>query len=314
MTMWQEYTETRVPVPGGELAVLHWPAAKDPQSTQRAQIAVHAGDSQDAPAPPVLLVHGITANALAWAGVADEVAGRADLYALDLRGRAGSRDIAGPWGIDQNAQDIIAVLDALGTERGLLVGHSLGAFVASRAAAAYPERFTRLIAIDGGLGFPLPPEADPDKILEAVVGPAVKKLSMTFPDAEAYLDFHRVHPAFVGNWSAQMTAYLTRDSLARPDGTVVSSCIEAAIRADGKQVLLDEKIRTAINGLSCPVDFVYAARGLLDEPQALYDEQRLDLGGLDRDRARVTFVPDTNHYTVIGPGAGARAVTEVLLG
>jgi hypothetical protein len=181
------------------------------------------------------------------------------------------------------------------------------------AATNAPERFTRLVAVDGGLGFPLPPEADPDRVLEAVVGPAVKKLSMTFADEEAYLDFHRVHPAFVGNWSAQLTAYLTRDARRLPDGRVVSSCVEAAIRADGKQVLTDEKVRTAINGLACPVEFVYAARGLLDEPQALYDEGRLDLGGLDRERVRVTFVPDTNHYTVIAPGAGARAVTRALL-
>lgn len=300
MTTWQEYTETRVPVPGGELAVLHWPAAKDVPDAEKAQ-------------HPVLLVHGITANALAWAALVDEIAGRADLYALDLRGRAGSRDITGPWGLDQDVADIISVLDALGIEGALLTGHSLGAFVASLAVARYPERFTRLVAIDGGLGFPLPAGEDPDKILEAVVGPAVKKLSMTFPDADAYLGFHRVHPAFVGNWTPQLAAYLTRDTLSRPDGTVVSSCIEAAIRADGKQVLLDEKVRTAINGLSCPVDFLYAARGLLNEEQALYDEQRLDLGGLDRERVRVTFVPDTNHYTVVASSAGAGAIAQVLL-
>jgi pimeloyl-ACP methyl ester carboxylesterase len=285
-------------------------AAAEPAvpAARRADAADSASDV------PVLLVHGITANALAWAGVADEVAGRAELIAVDLRGRAGSREVGGPWGIERDVQDIIAVLDALGIERGFLAGHSLGAFVATAAAAAYPDRFTRVVAVDGGLGFPLPPESDPDSVLEAVVGPAVKKLSMTFADEAAYLDFHRVHPAFVGNWSPQLTAYLSRDSLRRPDGTVVSSCIEAAIRADGKQVLLDEKVRTAINGLSCPVDFVYAARGLLNEDQALYDEQRLELGGLDRDRVRVTFVPDTNHYTVIAPSAGARTVAGLLLG
>lgn len=303
MTTWQYFTEVRVPVAGGELAVLRWRAGPgdDPQS------------APDPSSPPIMLVHGITANALAWAGVADEVAGRAELIAVDLRGRAGSREVAGPWGIDRDVRDLVEVLDALGLGTVVLAGHSLGAFVAAAAASAFPERVTRLVAIDGGLGFPLPEEADPDAVLEAVVGPAVKKLSMTFEDADAYLDFHRVHPAFVGNWTPQLTAYLGRDTLRLPDGRVVSSCIEAAIRADGKQVLIDEKVRTAINGLSCPVDFVYAARGLLNEPQALYDEARLDLGGLDRERVNVTFVPETNHYTVIAPGPGAQAVTRALL-
>lgn len=295
MTGWQDFAETKVPVDGGGLAVLRWVA-------------------DAANAPTVLLVHGITGNSLAWAAVADEVAGRATLIAVDLRGRAGSRDIVGPWGIDRDAADLVAVLDALDLDEVILVGHSLGAFVATVAAATYPERFTRLVAIDGGLGFPLPPGEEPDLVLEAVVGPAVKKLSMTFADAEAYLDFHRVHPAFVGNWTPQLTAYLSRDALELPDGGVVSSCVEKAIRADGKQVLLDERVRSSINGLSCSVDFLYAARGLLNEEQALYDEERLDFGGLDREKVRVELVPDTNHYTVIAPGAGAKSVTRALLG
>jgi len=294
---WRDYTETSVPVPGGDLAVLRWPAT----------------EPAPAPAPPILLVHGITGNALAWAGVADEVAGRAELIAVDLRGRAGSREIEGPWGIDQNAADLVSVLDALHLDQALLAGHSLGAFVAAEAAATSPKRFTGVVAIDGGLGFPLPPGADPDAILEAVVGPAVQKLSMTFADAEDYLDFHRVHPAFIGNWTPQLTAYLVRDTRELGSGRVVSSCREEAIRADGRQVLLDDRVRTNINGLTCDVDFLYAARGLLNEPQALYDPARLILGGLDRTPARIEFVPDTNHYTIVAPGAGAQAVARALL-
>lgn len=294
MTRWQDFSETRIPVKGGDLAVLRWSA-----------------DKPDA--PTAMLIHGITANALAWAGVVEAIAGRAELIAPDLRGRAGSRDIQGPWGIRQDAQDTIAVLDSLGKQGVLLAGHSLGAVVASAAATAHPERFTRVVEVDGGLGFELPPGVDPDAILEAVVGPAVKKLSMTFADAEAYLDFHRVHPAFVGNWTPQLTAYLSRDMLEKPDGRVVSSCIEEAIRIDGRQLLLDEACRTAINDLSCPVDFLYAERGLLNEEQALYDEGRLDLGGLDRKRVSVTFVPGTNHYTIIAPGPGANAVAQAIL-
>jgi pimeloyl-ACP methyl ester carboxylesterase len=297
-TTWREYTQTGVSVPGGELAVLRWPAA-DPRS---------------AASPPVLLVHGITGNALAWAGVVEAVAGRAELLAVDLRGRADSREIGGPWGVDRDAADLVEVLDALHLDQVVLAGHSLGAFVAAEAVATSPKRFSRLVAIDGGLGFPLPPGADADAVLEAVVGPAVKKLSMTFADEEAYLDFHRVHPAFIGNWTPQLTAYLVRDVRTLASGEVVSSCREEAIRADGKQVLLDEHIRTNIvNNVACDVDFLYAARGLLDEPQALYDPERLALAGLDRTPARIEFVPDTNHYTILAPGVGAQAVARALL-
>ena len=170
-----------------------------PGDWRRPRRAPLARDRAAAPSPPILLVHGITGNALAWAGIADEIAGRAELIAVDLRGRAGSREIEGPWGINRNAADLVWVLDALHLDQVLLAGHSLGAFVAAEAAATSPKRSTRVIAIDGGLGFPLPTGAHPDAVLEAVVGPAVQKLAMTFADAEAYLDFHRVHPAFVGD-------------------------------------------------------------------------------------------------------------------
>src|SRR3712207_6759933 len=58
-----------VPVEGGDLAALHWPA--------------------DAPGAPVaVLLHGITANAMAWARVAGALAGEFEVVAPDLRGRA----------------------------------------------------------------------------------------------------------------------------------------------------------------------------------------------------------------------------------
>ena len=287
------YQEYRIPVDGGDLAVLRWPA-------------------EDPDAETLVLVHGITGNALAWAGVAQAVAGRVNLLAPDLRGRAGSRGIIGPWGIAQDARDVIAVLDHAGLGRVRLVGHSLGGFVACNTARRYPERISAVLAVDGGLGFPFPAGADVDAVLNAVLGPAMRKLSMTFADTEAYLDFHRVHPAFVGNWSPQLAGYLERDALAREDGTVVSSCIGDAIRADGGEILLEESTRDAIKQLSCPATLLYAERGMLNEEQALYDDSRLALAQLPAGVEPV-FVPGTNHYTIVGPGPGADAVCSHIL-
>ena len=286
----QEY---RVPVAGGELTVLRWAAA-------------------DPGAETLLLVPGITGNSLAWAAVAQVVAGRANLLALDLRGRAASRDVAGPWGIDQHVLDLIAVLDHAGLDRVRLVGHSLGAFVACTTADRFPERVVDVLAVDGGLGFPVPSGVDLDALLDAVLGPAIRKLSMVFPDTEAYLDFHRVHPSFVGHWTPQVSAYLERDALQREDGTVVSSCVADAIRADGGQVLLDESVRDAIKRLDRPVTLLYAERGMLNEEQALYDDDRLALAQLPAG-VETVFVPGTNHYTIVGDGAGADAVASRIL-
>jgi len=56
---------------------------------------------------------------------------------------------------------------------------------------------------------------------------------------------------------------------------------------------------------------VWAARGLLDEPQGLYDEERLTALDLPDD-LRVTAAPDTNHYTVILEEDGVGAVVDAI--
>jgi pimeloyl-ACP methyl ester carboxylesterase len=290
----RRFEELHIPVPGGELAVLRWPAT-EPQ------------------APTVVAAHGITANALAWASLAEALDGRVHLLAPDLRGRGRSRDITGPFGIGEDAADVLAALDHIGADTAVLVGHSMGGFVASVAAARHPNRFPALVAVDGGVAFTLPESFDPDRLLEEMVGPAIHKLSMRFPDGEAYLDFHRTHPSLVGNWSPQLTAYLERDTLRLSDGTVMSSCLEAVIRADGRQILLDLEVSGALKTLTCPIAFIYAERGILNEPQALYDEPRLTAAALDHLDLTKTLVPGTNHYTMTGPGVGAQTIAASVL-
>jgi pimeloyl-ACP methyl ester carboxylesterase len=289
----RDFEEYQIPVKGGELAVVRWPAA-------------------DPAAPTVVLVHGITANALAWAAVAEAVDKRVNLLALDLRGRAYSRDLAPPWGLDADVEDVLAVLDHAGLERAALAGHSLGAFVVCAFAARHPDRVESVVAVDGGARLALVPDLAPDTLLELTVGPAIRKLHMTFADGEAYLDFHREHPSFVGHWSPQLTAYLGRDTLWLPNGKVVSSCIEDAIRADGRQLITDEFVHEAINKLTCPVTLLCAERGILNQPQGFYDDDILAAAGIDRSRVNVVKIPDTNHYTVIGPGVGADSVAAEL--
>lgn len=296
MADFRNFEEYQIPVPGGDLAVLRWPAAV-------------------AGAPTAVLVHGITANALAWAATAEAVAGRVNLLAVDMRGRAYSRDIAPPpaWGLDADVEDVIAVLDHAGLETAVLVGHSLGAFVTCTAAARHPDRVQSVVAVDGGARYGLPPDIDPGELLELTVGPAVKKLRMVFDDGEAYLDFHRAHPSFVGNWSPQLTAYLARDTLWLPDGRVVSSCIEAAIRADGRQLIVDDFVNDAINHATCPVTILCAERGILNQPQGFYNGAVLDAAGIDRSRVTAELLPGTNHYTVVGPGIGADSIAAAIL-
>ncbi|MEU9952749.1 alpha/beta fold hydrolase [Streptomyces sp. NPDC047939] len=286
------YEEIKVPVSGGELAALRWPAT-DPH------------------APTVVALHGITANALSWAAVARQLAGRVTLIAPDLRGRAGSSGLPGPYGIAAHTDDVAALTEALGLERVVLAGHSMGAFVAALAAVRHPDRFGPLLLVDGGIGFPAPTHLTPDELLTAVIGPAMDRLSMTFTDRAAYRAFWQAHPAFAGAWSDEVDAYIQRD-LTGEEPALRSSCRIEAIRADGVG-LFGEEVLTAVRKLPVGATLLWAARGLMDEEQGLYDEARLaaaDLGG-----TRVEPIPmkDVNHYTVLTGERGGREIAGRLV-
>lgn len=258
--------------------------------------------------PVVLAVHGITANGLAWQALADELvrrhgAGSVRLLAPDLRGRAASRAVPGPYGIAVHARDLLAIASAFGG-RPILVGHSMGAFVAAAAAAQHPERYRALILVDGGVGLPAQSGRDIDEAISAVIGPAMTRLSMVFDSPGDHLAFWRRHPAIgallAGPGGLWLRRYLDHDLVEAADGWR-SSCVLDAVRADGRDVLADpDTLSAACRAVDAGVDteLLWAERGLLDEPQGLYDVARL--GALDLPVGlRVTAVPDSNHYSII---------------
>ena len=283
-----EMDELDVPVAGGNLRVCRWPGA----------------------GPVVLAAHGITANALSWAGVAEALAGRVTLVAPDLRGRAGSAHLPGPYGMAAHAADLVAVLDHLGESGPVpVVGHSMGGWVAAATGVRYPDRVSSVLLVDGGVALAVPDGLDVDAVLAAVIGPAMRRLSMTFPSRSAYLDFFRAHPALGPAWSPVVEAYVLRD-LAGEAPELRSSCMLAAVRADATDTLQPGGSAGAVHLLTQPVRMLLAQRGMLDEPRGLYDDERLAGAGLDRGRVEVEQVTGVNHYTIVAGPVGAALVAD----
>ncbi|BBC97378.1 alpha/beta hydrolase [Streptomyces griseofuscus] len=286
------HEELRVPVHGGDLAVLRWPAA-------------------DPGAPVVLALHGITANGLSWARVAHHLAGRVTLLAPDLRGRAHSGTLPGPYGIAAHADDMAAVAARLAPGPVVLTGHSMGAFTAALTAVRHPGLPSALLLVDGGVTFPVPTDLEPDELIAAVLGPAMARLSMTFEDRAAYRAFWQRHPGFAAAWSPWVDAYIQRDLIGE-EPELRSSCALEAVRVDGIDQLGGE-VAEAIHRLPLPAWLLWAERGLMDEPQGLYDDERLAAAKLDPERVRTRRVPGTNHYTILVGDTGARLVADQLL-
>jgi pimeloyl-ACP methyl ester carboxylesterase len=286
-------------------------------------LAVHdlTPGAAHADVPVVLALHGITANGLAWQVLADELVrrhgvGGIRVLAPDLRGRAASREVPGPWGIGVHAADTSAIVSAFGGHP-LLVGHSMGAFVAASAAAKDPGRYRGLVLVDGGLGFPAPSGQDVDSVLAAVIGPAMTRLSMVFDSPEDHLAFWRRHPAvgplLAGPDGPWLRRYLDHDLIQAGEGWR-SSCVLEAIRADGRDVLADTDTLSAVHRAveqGVDTELLWAERGLLDEPQGLYDETRLRALRLPT-TLRTTHVPGSNHYSVILEASAINLVADAV--
>lgn len=99
--------------------------------------------------PVVVLVPGITSPAITWGFVAERLAERHDVYVLDVRGRGLSS--TGPdldYGLDAMADDAVAFARALDLRSPSILGHSMGARIAIRAAVRAPGVFGKLVLVD----------------------------------------------------------------------------------------------------------------------------------------------------------------------
>jgi pimeloyl-ACP methyl ester carboxylesterase len=259
----------------------------------------------------VLGIHGVTASSLSLAPVARQLGPEFTLIAPDLRGRGGSNGLPGPFGMRAHADDCAAALDHVGTDTAVVVGESMGAFVAVVLAATRPKLVERLVLVDGGLPPPMPEGIDVDQILDAVLGPAIARLRQTFPSHEAYLDFWKAHPALSEDWSDDIEAYLLYDLEPAEDGGFKSKVSEAAVRADGAQNITDvDVVADALRALTCPVTLLRAVRGLLNQPVPLLPDFVVDTWRPQIPQLLDEVVDDTNHYTICFGERGAKVVAE----
>ncbi|MGA8048156.1 MAG: alpha/beta hydrolase [Dermatophilaceae bacterium] len=263
---------------------------------------------EDAAGHPVLGLSGITANHRSYAGLAPRV--DVPLLALDSRGRGRSRDLPPPYSLVQHADDTARALDDLGIGRVLVVGHSMGAFVATRLAERHPDRVAALVLVDGGLPLrPPPPDARPEDLL----GPAIERLRLTFESTDAYRDFWRGHPAFGPYWNEVVEDYVDYD-LQQIDGALRPSAHPDAVltnlvELDGRDGYADAVLGLERRGL--PRVLLTSPRGLFDEPAPLYDADWLATWTGRLPGMRVEEVPGTNHYTIL-LGSGVDAVARAI--
>jgi len=105
--------------------------------------------------PAVLLTHGFGSSAHMFAGTVADLSADHTVVAWDMRGHGRSDSPADPaaYSVATSLAAMVAVLDDVGAERAVLLGHSLGGYLSLELAIAHPERTAALVLVDTGPGY-----------------------------------------------------------------------------------------------------------------------------------------------------------------
>lgn len=130
-------------------------------------IELHVAVDGDPAAPPILLLHGITASGRTWEWFVPTLAERFRVLRLDFRGHGGSGRAEGEYGLDGYAGDAVAAIEQIAEQPCVVIGHSLGGATAAALAQRHPDLLVAAVMEDPPLGFRAPPAGtSADALLE----------------------------------------------------------------------------------------------------------------------------------------------------
>lgn len=255
----------------------------------------------------VIALHGWLDNAASFVPLASHLPG-VQLVAPDLPGHGASAHLAPgaeyTSGVAVNA--VLDIADALGWETFSLLGHSMGAGIASLAAASVPERVQRLVVIEALGGLAETVERTADRWREAIAAARAlpgKKLRV-FSDLAA-----PVRARMQANQLSEPAARLLVERGVRAvDGGYVWSS-DPRLTLPTPQRLSEPQLARLVAGIACPTTVVYA-----DPPQAYFPEPlRTQRAQLLPD-GRLHVIAGTHHLHMEDPATVADVIGEFLRG
>jgi pimeloyl-ACP methyl ester carboxylesterase len=254
---------------------------------------------------PVLALHGWLDNAATFDRLAPQLHG-CRIVALDLPGHGRSEHRAHPtyYFLDYVA-DALAAAATLGWRRYSLLGHSLGASVATIAAGTFPEQIERLAIIEG-LG-PLADDAShaPERLRSALErearGGAREPRTYASPD-EAAAARHRATGLPI-----DAARLLVDRSLVEVDGGWRWRT-DPRLRWPSRMRLSEGHVHAFLAAITCPVRLVVADRGWSIDPELAAKRQ-----ACVRD-LNIVRVAGGHHVHLENPDAVAAALGPFLRG
>jgi aminoacrylate hydrolase len=192
--------------------------------------------------PPVMLLSGLSGVARGWAPQIEPLSRHFRVVVHDHRGTGASGAQAGDVSVEAMAEDVVALMDALGIERAHLLGHSTGGAMALALALHRPARVGRIV-VSSAWAAP-----DPDFLS----GFQARLQALRLRGKAAYLRLS-TEMTFGTEWTntnrEAVEARIARDLAEPPDEALLARRIAAICRFD---------LARALPQIAVPVLAIYA--------------------------------------------------------
>lgn len=237
--------------------------------------------------PPVLFSHGFLMDHTMFDAQVEAFADDYRCIRWDERG-FGDTPATEPFTYWDSADDAMAVLDACGVERAVLVGMSQGGFLSIRATLAYPERVAGLVLIDSCA------DTDDAETIEGyhgmiaafTSGDAETKQAVATGVAALILGDEKLSEEWIPRWLAHLD--------------------KADLSISGNTLLARDDVQDRASEIACPVLAVHGS----DDQAISVDRARLFTDAVQDSRGVVVVeggahAPNMTHPEVVNPALGA---------
>lgn len=236
----------------------------------------------------------MTGNGQWWGALAERLGNAHRIVAVDLRGRGQSdKPRVGSYGLTAHARDAAAVIQALGTGPVVAIGHSLGGGVAALLASGHPGLISHVVLVDAG-------GADDDLRLEDIQKQgraSLERLHSVYPSLEAYIGYWRQAAPYINPWTEHFGRFLAADAEVRPDGSVVSRTLGAAVMED-LLTATGSGLQNALLQLGVPTLIFWAPNGMLDPTRPLFSRESMERLLELLPNGRMVTVEGANHMSI----------------
>jgi pimeloyl-ACP methyl ester carboxylesterase len=253
------------------------------------------GKPFDAAKPTVVMIHGVLNDHSVWALQSRYLAHHGyNVLAVDLPGHCKSAGDA-PATVEQAADFIVALLDALGIARTALVGHSWGSLIALQAAAQLGERATHLALV--GTAYPM-------KVSPALLESALNEPENALHMVNVFSRCSLASPSGAGFWVFGTGMALGRKVLrSNPAVNVFHRGFNACNSyANGEQAMAQ---------VTCPVLFALGVQDQMTPPKAA--QSLVSAARAAGKQVQICQLPSGHHQMTEAPDETLAALRDFLV-